>query len=121
MGTGTNWWIQNKRRIYETSQRTKPLIRSYSVFTVPPEHAEHYDQIKFYQRSLEHNDNISIRIKNQQQELQAGEYIAVCDQKLKDTINANWTVSIQEKWKNCVLYELKSRKDPVIQPALLNQ
>ena len=99
----------------------KPLVSSYSIFTVPPEHAEHYDQIKFYQRSLQHQDNFSIKIKNQKQELQAGEYVAVCDHNLQDTINANWTVTIQEKWKNCVLYELKSGKDSVVQPSLLSQ
>ncbi len=96
----------------------KPLMRIYSVFTFPPEHEEHYDQIKYYQRTLAHNDSCSIIIKNQLQDLQAGEYVAVCDHALQDTITSHWTVAIQEQWKHCVLYELKSRKNAVIQPAL---
>lgn len=90
-----------------------PHLDSYAVFAGQPEHEEHFDQIKFYKRSFEHESNFSIQIKNRLQQLKPGEFVVACDKNLQDSITAALPNTIQYAWKQCLLYKLNDTIHPV--------
>ncbi|MEP7128499.1 MAG: glycosyltransferase family 39 protein [Chitinophagales bacterium] len=83
-----------------------PEIRSYTILKSPPKDPEHYDQLKFYQRTYQLLDHFSIIIKNNPKELEPGEIVMTCEPNLQEALHAIWTGRVIQSWKGCDLFQV---------------
>ncbi|HUM47254.1 MAG TPA: glycosyltransferase family 39 protein [Chitinophagales bacterium] len=87
-----------------------PELRGYTLLKAPPADKEHFDQLKFYQRTYQLQDHFTIGIKNDIQEIRPGEKVLVCEKQLQNTLETEWSFDTLVSWKGCKLYAIKHQK-----------
>ncbi|MEO6168255.1 MAG: glycosyltransferase family 39 protein [Chitinophagales bacterium] len=89
-----------------------PELHYYTILKSPPADEEHFDQLKFYQRTYQLQYHFLIDIKNDAGEIQPGEKVITCENQLQSTLETAWSFEILEAWKGCKLYLIKDERKP---------
>lgn len=98
-----------------------PEISRYTILKSPPKDPEHYDQLKFYQRTYQHLDHYSIVLKNNPTELEPGEIVMTCEPMLREALRTNWTGKVIQSWKGCDLFQVLEPKKTGFIPSTVIQ
>src|SRR4030095_16000716 len=83
-----------------------PQLKHYTILKSPPHDPEHYDQIKFYQRSYGLQYHFSIQIKNSCKYLKTGDTVMVCEKIQTDSLEAAFSFRSIDSWNSCKVYAL---------------